>query len=145
MKYERKTLSPLNAQIDKKIVLYICCDTLFVVVLTLHSARMLPKIYNLRSKGKWFLVRSPSLSLFPPTCCCMSKLVLQSRAGVRWKDWQEDPVLREKFCVSRQFAMNFKVKMIKIWTLNAASGSEMFADFISLSCSSSGWFGGKEP
>lgn len=52
MKYERKTLSPLNAQIDKKTVLYICCcDTLFVVVLTLHSARMLPKIYSLRSKG----------------------------------------------------------------------------------------------
>lgn len=101
MKYERKTLSPLNAQTEKKIVLYICCcDMLFVVVLTFHSARMFPKIYNLRSKGKWFLVRSPYFSLFPPACCCMSKLVLQSRAGMRWKDWQEDPALRERNCVS---------------------------------------------
>lgn len=101
MKYERNTFSPLNAQTDKKIVFCICCcDMLFVVVLTIQSARILRKIYNLRSKGKWFLVSSPSFSLLPPTCCCMSKLVLQSRAGVRWTDWQKDPVLRERNCVS---------------------------------------------
>lgn len=101
MKYEIKTLSPLSAQTEKKIVLYTCCcDTLFAVILTLQSARMLPKFYNLRSKEKWFLVRSPPFSLFLPTCYCMSKLVMQSRAGARWKDWQEDPVLRERHCVS---------------------------------------------
>lgn len=99
MKYEIKTLSPLSAQTEKKTVLFTCCcDMLFAVILTLHSARMLPKFYNLRSKEKWFLVRPPRFfSFYQHATACQS---WWCKAGTRWKDWQEDPVLREKNCLS---------------------------------------------
>lgn len=145
MEYEIKTLSPLSAQAEKKTVLFTCCcDVLFAVILTLHSTRMIPKFYNLRSKEKWFLVRPPLFFLFLPTCYCMSKLVMQSRNEV--KRLTRGSCSERKNCLSEsQSGINSSVKMTKHWTLDAASDSETFVVFILLSWSSSGWLGGKEP
>lgn len=96
-----KNSHPTQCTDRKKIQCFILAAVIFAVISALCSARMLPNFHNLRSKEKWFLVRSPPFSVFPPTCYCMSKLVMQSRAGVRWKDWQEDPVLKEIVWVSR--------------------------------------------
>lgn len=79
-----KNSQPTQCTDRKKIVFYTCCcDRLFGVILTLHSAKILSKFYNLRSKEQWFLVRSLPFSLFPPTCYCTSKLVMQSRSEVK--------------------------------------------------------------